>query len=123
VAVTNPILDIVSLGNPLNPVSYIFSATPVILSQGPGWFAGGCSTCLSVSGNTLTGTEGDGIIEFVGSFTSISWTTTGTEDFNGITAGVADASGVPEPATWSGLLIVSLLAIPFVRRHKARPTA
>jgi len=121
-AATNPILDIVSLGAVGVPVSYLFSATPVILSQGSASF-GGCSTCLSVSGNTLTGAEGDGVVEFVGTYTSISWTTSGGEYWNGFTVGEAASVGTPEPATWTGLLIISMLAIPFVRRHKTRLTA
>ncbi len=122
-AVTDPILDIVSLGAAKDEVtvSYLFSATPVLLSQGPGWYRG-CSTCLSVNGNTLIGMEGDGVVEFVGTYTSISWTTTGAESWNGFTLGAADDS-VPEPATWIGLLIASMLAVPFVRRRKNRLAA
>ena len=117
-AVTNPILDIVSLGKAAGAVSYSFDATPVILSQGAAYFSG-CDTCMSVTGNTLTGTEGSGVVEFVGSFTSISWTTTGAEFWNGFTVGEPDQpSGVPEPATWASVLIASILAVLLVRRRK-----
>jgi hypothetical protein len=122
-AVTNPILDIVSLGSKEIPVSYVFNAPPVILSQGLAYYSG-CSTCMSVTGNTLTGTEGSGVVEFVGSFTSISWTTTGAEFWNGFTLGEPDqASGVPEPATSASVLIASILAVLFVRWRKTRLTA
>jgi MYXO-CTERM domain-containing protein len=117
----NPILDIVSLGQPGDVVSYNFNATPVILSQGAGGVFGGCSTCLSVTGNSLHGTEGDGVIEFAGTFSSISWTTTNGEFWNGLTLGVqgVGAPGVPEPATWSTILLaLGLAALVAWRRRK-----
>lgn len=117
----NPVIDIVSLGGG-DAVGYNFDATPVILSQGTDdW--GGCDTCLSVSGNTVNGTEGSGAVEFVGTFTSISWTATGGEYWNGITLaapGVGSSpSAVPEPS--SLLLLGSGLAgmIGMVRRRRA----
>ena len=118
----NPILDIVSLGQPGDAVSYNFNATPVILSQGVGGVFGGCSTCLSVSGNSLRGTEGDGVIEFVGTFGSLSWTTTNGEFWNGITLGVqgVGTSAIPEPATWSTILLAVGLAAPLAWRRRKR---
>jgi len=118
----NPILDIVSLGQPGDAVSYNFNAIPVILSQGAGGVFGGCSTCLSVTGNSLNGTEGDGVVEFVGTFNSLAWTTTNGEFWNGFTLGVqgVGASGVPEPATWSTILLALGLAAPVVWRHRKR---
>ena len=118
-AITNPIIDIVSLGSPGSPTGYLFSATPVILSQGAASF-GGCGTCLSVTGNTLNGTEGDGVVEFIGTFSTLSWTTTGGEFWNGFTIGVAGAatSSAPEPAAWTALPF-ALLALALLRRRRA----
>jgi hypothetical protein len=66
----NPIMDLVSLGP--GPVTYNFNTTPnipandvLLLSQGAVFF-NGCSTCLTLGNNTITGNEGDGVIEFVG---------------------------------------------------------
>jgi hypothetical protein len=119
--VLNPILDIATLGAANSSISYLFNATPIILSQGPVAY-GGCSTCLTVNGNTLTGQEGDGVIEFLGNYTQLSWTTTGSEAWNGFTVGVAglgsgditnsDTTATPEPATWSFLLAAFLLTLP-----------
>jgi hypothetical protein len=122
----NPILDIVSLGAPGTAVTYNFNATPVILSQGPGYW-GGCASCLSVTGNSLRGTEGSGIIEFLGSYDSLSWTTTGGEYWNGFTVGVQglgtrSSSTVPEPATFGlfGMAGVIAAGVLGTRSHKVR---
>jgi len=126
--VVDPILDLVSLGAPWASVSYVFSATPVILSQGAASF-GGCATCLTVNGNTVTGTEGNGVLKFAGTFTQLSWTTIGGEAWNGFTTGVLGigeeepaappraAAATPEPATWTGLLIGAAL---FAARSRHR---
>jgi len=122
-AVTNPILDLVSLGAIWAPVSYNFNATPLLLSQSAGY--GGCGSCLSVSSNTLTGTEGNGVVEFVGTFNQLSWTTTGVEQWNGFTVGVAGMAdgtnnadtSTPEPASWTVLLMAAVMGMPLARRH------
>ncbi len=117
----NPVIDIVSLGAG-QTVGYNFNATPIILSQGTDdW--GGCDTCLSISGDTVNGNEGSGAVEFVGTFSSISWTATGGEYWNGITLaapGVGSSqSPVPEPS--SLLLLGSGIAgmVGMVRRRRA----
>lgn len=50
------------------------------------------------------GHEGDGVLEFPGTFTSISWTAANPEFWNGFTFGEAGGggttSGVPEPASF-----------------------
>lgn len=97
--VVNPIMEIVSLGNQNVRTQYKFSLlsgqSMSILNQGPSKAFGGCATCLSLSGTTLTGHEGDGIIQFTGTFTSLTWTGADPEFWNGFTVGV---TAVPEPA-------------------------
>ncbi len=120
VPVLNPVFDIATLGSSGSAASYIFNATPVLLSYGPGVFAqtpNACTTCFTISGNTLAGMEGNGVIEFVGTYSSISWTTVGGEYYNGFTVGVA-ASGVPEPASWILLSLTSVFAAPFLIRRQ-----
>lgn len=119
----NPILDIVSLGAPGDTVTYSFDATPVILSQGAAYW-GGCATCLSVTGNSLSGTEGSGVIEFLGSYSGLSWTTTGGEYWNGFTVGVqglGTGTTVPEPATWTVIAAALTLVASgtWLRRRRA----
>ncbi len=98
--VSNPLMEIVSLGNWNVRTRYAFSLASgqsmFILNQGPSNAFGGCATCLSLSGTTLTGHEGDGIIQFTGTFTSLTWTGADPEFWNGFTVGVA---AVPEPGT------------------------
>ncbi len=118
-AVVNPIIDVMSLGSSSVPVSYTFSGTPVLVASGGGIW-GGSSSDLSVSGNTVTGTEGYGAVEFVGTFTSLSFTTTGAESWNGITVGAeVPAAAAPEPSSFLLGLGALGIAVPFLRRRKA----
>lgn len=126
-AITDPTMEVVSLGQPSVGTSYTFSLSAgqsmSILAQGPSTVYGGCNTCLSLSGNTLTGHEGDGIIQFTGTYTSLSWTGGNPEYWNGFTFGVtglAPTSGVPEPATWGSLSLAFVLGMPFVVRRLRR---
>lgn len=119
--VLNPILDIVSLGQPGVGVTYRFSQAFTILSQGSAYF-GGCNTCLTQSGNNLIGTEGSGVIQFTGTVSSISFTTVGGEAWNGFTVGVAGLAptSTPEPGTWmSAVSALTLFAIVVLRKRTA----
>ncbi len=126
--VVNPIMEVVSLGQPGLGTQYAFSLSAgqsmSILAQGPSNAYGGCATCLSLSGTTLTGNEGDGIIQFTGTFSSLSWTGANPEYWNGFTFGVtglAPTSGAPEPATWGMLLLACVAGVPLaLRRRNAR---
>lgn len=121
--ITNPILDIVSLGAPGNPVSYLFSAAPTILSQGDAyWGTCGIPPCLTTSGNTLSGQEADGVVEFVGTFSTLSWTTTGGENWNGFTLAVAGeaVASTPEPAGSTYLFIAAAAMLPYLLRRRTR---
>ena len=112
-AVTNPIFDIVSLGQPTLATSYDFGSSSFsILSQDAGWW-GGTNTSLSQTGNVLTGTEGSGVIQFNGTFTSISFTATPTENWHGFTIGV---NAVPEP---SAIAAVGIGLVALVRRRRS----
>jgi hypothetical protein len=121
--VVNPIIDIVSLGRPSIGTQYIFTLgagqSMSILNQGPSAGFGGCNTCLSLSGTTLTGTEGDGVIQFIGNFDSLSWTGANPEFWNGFTVGATDIHpNVPEPATWGMMLLAAIAGIPAALRRR-----
>jgi hypothetical protein len=81
-------MGIVSLGMDGLPVRYEFSAPFEILSSGPG-FWGGPGTLTELPGNVLEGVDGDGIIRFLGAYTSISRTAPDSEFWHGFTVGIA----------------------------------
>lgn len=85
--VTNPVMAIVSQGSPGVNVDFTFNHPFQILSTGPGSW--GTGALLTQTSNTLHGAESDGIIQFTGAFTSISWTVSpGDTFYNGCTFGV-----------------------------------
>ena len=72
--VVNPLIAIWSLGQPGAPASFTFDHVPTLQAGGPNSFFGGAS--LTVAGNTVSGVEGNGVVQFTGTFSSISWTDT-----------------------------------------------
>jgi hypothetical protein len=116
--VENLIMAIVSQGRPYIEVSYAFDTPFTVLSEGAGHWGidadGG-----TVTGNTLLGEEFNGVIQFNGTVSSISWVNSPNENYHGITVGVANTAPIPEPATLLllGSGIVGLLG---VRKKLAR---
>jgi hypothetical protein len=108
--VTNPVMAIVSLGQPGFLVSYEFAEPFEVLSSGPG-FWGAPGTLTELPGGILEGNEGHGVIRFPGTVSSISWIAPTAEFWHGFTLGVAadtaEPAPVPEPATLT-LLAVGL---------------
>lgn len=99
--VVDPIMAIVSLGQPLVPVSYDFDSPFTVLGTGIGYWnvVTGFAGSYAVSpGDILTGNEFHGVIQFNGTFSSISWTASPAEFWHGITVGLPPAA-VPEPST------------------------
>lgn len=97
----NPVMAVQSLGSGGDPAKYYFDVPFTILAQGPGHWGGG-SASLTQDGNTLIGREGNGIIQFEGVFSSLSWTVLDGEYYHMFTVGAPDAAGqnpVPEPAS------------------------
>jgi len=96
--IVNPVFAIWSLGSPGISASFNFSPlTPTFEVGGPNAQFGG--SAITVAGSLVSGNEGNGVIQFTGTFTTISWTNT-FENFYGFTVGTAQgSSAVPEPAT------------------------
>ena len=116
-AVVNPVFSIWSLGQSGLTASFVFQgATPVFVSGGPSAEYGGSP--IVVAGNTVSGTEGNGTVEFIGTYTSLSWTNPQYEFWYGFDVGVAGvAAPVPEPETYA-LMLGGLAAVAEQRRRR-----
>ena len=119
--VTNPVMAIMSLGRPTQTRTYVFGDEAFeVLNSGTGFFGGSAAGSLSeIAGNTLQGIEGHGVIQFIGTFTSIDWTIPTDEFWHGFQVGIPPQV-VPEPLTFS-LLVGGLAAAALrsrLRSHK-----
>lgn len=119
-AVVNPYFALISVGAPGTAVTYTFDSPFTILSTNlvncAFW---GCGT-YSTGANSLTGTEFSGTIQFIGTFSSISFTTDPSENWHGFTVGADRAAEVvPEPATMS-LLATGLAGMAAAARKRRK---
>ena len=114
--VTNPVLAIVSLGTPSSATTqWTFDAPFSVLSSGVGAFGGGGpGSFAALAGNVLQGKEGNGTIQFNGTYSALHWTATNSEHWTGFTVGVSSA---PEPGTL-GLLALGMVGGVVVRNWK-----
>ena len=116
----NPVFAIWSLGDPTHPATFTFNATPTFEVGGPNAAFGGAS--ITVAGNVVTGAEGNGVVQFTGTFSSISWTDT-FENFYAFTVGVNGPIGaVPEPESYA-MLLAGLGLLGFVARRRKQKAA
>ena len=88
--VTNPVMAVLSLGRSGVPTRYVFGQVPTLLSSGTGFY-GGCETCLTIKRKTLTGTEGHGVVQFIGTFSAITWKQPDFEFWHAVTIGAPTA--------------------------------
>jgi hypothetical protein len=114
-AVVDPLVALWSIGNSGTPVTFNFldDAKFSILSQGAGNWGGGS---LVQAGNSVTGREGNGLLQFKGTYTDISFTTPDYESYYGATVGAIAA--VPEPETYAMILAGLGVIGAMVRRRK-----
>lgn len=109
--IKDPIMAIVSLGQPGVMVDYDFDAPFSIVSQGMGFWGGGPTSLTQQPGDVLRGFEGHGTIRFNGTFSTFSWTVPFGESWHGFTYGIRTTEAIeptiPEPST---LLLFALSA-------------
>ena len=118
-AVVNPVFAIWSLGPASPKPSFNFiGATPILVAGGSNAEYGGSG--ISVVGNNVYGAEGNGTVEFVGTYTSLSWTNPVAENWYGFDVGIAGvAAAVPEPGS-IGLMLAGLTLVGLVRRRQQK---
>jgi hypothetical protein len=117
-AVTNPVLAIWSLGQGNLSASFQFDTPFTIESGGPSAEYNG--TSITSIGNGVYGQEGNGVIQFTGTFTSISWTNPTFEDWYGFTVGVSEVPGPTLGAGPSSFVLAALFLGWLVRRRANR---
>jgi hypothetical protein len=105
--VWNPVMAIQSLGRTNAPTTYQFLQKFSILSEGSGHWGGGD---LVQDGLKLIGYEGNGVIQFTGMLSSISWTVPVGEYYHMFTVGTS-AVPLPGAALLLGSAILGLVGI------------
>ena len=113
----NPVLAIWSLGQPSVPAQFVFGQSFTIQSGGSNAEFGGST--ITALGNTVSGNEGNGVIQFNGTLTSITWSNPMLENWYGFTVGVPVAA-VPEPETYA-LLLAGLALLGARARRRTLP--
>jgi len=113
-AIIDPYMSLISVGQRGYGVTYSFDDAFSVVSEGSNFwgYAG-----YSVSGNDFTGTEFNGILQFSGAFTSISFDVSPYEHWHGFNFGTTSVADVPEPAI-AALFGIGILGLMLTNRRK-----
>lgn len=118
-AVVNPLLALWSVGQSGLSVRFVFDTENfAILSQGAGAWGGGS---LVKNENVVTGFEGNGLIQFFGTFNEIAFELPDNEYYFGATVGAPSILPVPLPAGLPLMMTgLGLLGFGSLRKASAR---
>jgi hypothetical protein len=122
--VTNLLMAVASLGSNELSSTYNFDRTATVVSSGPGQYGSGPLNMSSAT--TLFGQEGNGMVQFTGTFTTLSWTVPSPEWYSIFNIGITDSapSAVPEPGQVAAslLLLAGIGGYVWMKRRKtAKP--
>jgi hypothetical protein len=125
--ILDPVMAIWSLGNGGDDANYTFSGSEpfTIIAGGPSEEYGGSSIVPNGSSDSVTGEEGNGTLQFIGTYSQITFTNSNYENWYGFTLGVdgiAPPVSTPEPASLA-LLGWSLAGLAAIRRRTRTPIA
>jgi len=121
-AIKDPIMAVLSLGQAGVPTTYDFDSPFDIVSQGTGYWGGTATSLTELPGDILSGAEGHGTIQFIGTFSEFSWTVPTPENWHGFTFGIRtteaiEPSPIPAPGVL-GILGMGLAGLGFLRRRR-----
>lgn len=116
-AIENPFISLVSVGQPNLPVTYTFNSDVSVVSSGSNYWG---YSGYTLAGNAFTGTEFNGVLQMQGTFTSMNINIGQPENWHGFNIGSASVSAVPEPETYAMMLAGLGLMGSIVRRRKSR---
>lgn len=120
--ITDPVMAIWSLGNGGDNANYTFSGSEPfsIIAGGPSAEYGGSGLVPNGGADSVTGSEGNGTLQFIGTYSQITFTNTHYEGWYGFTLGIdgiaPPATSVPEPSS------VVLLGLGFAALAMSRRT-
>jgi MYXO-CTERM domain-containing protein len=92
--VVDPIMAIVSLGAGGSPITYNFDSPFTIVSQGTDIWGGTSTSLVQLPNNVLQGAEGSGVIQFIGTYATFSWSAPLPESWHGFTFGVLTSAAL-----------------------------
>jgi MYXO-CTERM domain-containing protein len=104
--VVDPIMAIVSLGAAGSPTTYNFDSPFTIVSQGTDDWGGSSTSLVQLPNNVLQGSEGSGVIQFIGTYSTFSWTVPTPEVWHGFTFGILTSAALYDGGGPDGSTVV-----------------